>query len=290
MLGRIVGALLLISSAALLHPGANRSSEPGRTPMKKLLLAAMLALAAIIPARAESALDTAIKRGTIIIGISLANPPFGMTDANMQPAGFDVDLSNTIAHDLGVKVQFMDILPGNRVPFLQQGKVDVVVSSFSVTAERAKVVAFTNPVYMPASAVIAPKSAAISSVADMAGKSIGVTRTTTGDIALTALAPKGTNIQRYEDDASTAQALFSGQVDAIFTATATFPALMQRNPNLALKLTLPSTSPMAIGVRRDDQEMLHWVNTELGLLWMNGDLQKMQAKWFGVANQSMLSY
>src|SRR5207244_10756013 len=71
------------------------------------LIAAIAALAIVglgaTSARAQSTLDDVIKRGTLIIGVSLGTPPFGVTNANMEPDGFDVDMGKLIARDLGVK-------------------------------------------------------------------------------------------------------------------------------------------------------------------------------------------
>src|ERR1035437_6670578 len=79
-------------------------------------------------ARAQSAtggtLDAIIKRGTITVGVSLGTPPYGLTNASMEPDGYDVGMAKLIARELGVKVNIVDIVAANRIPSLTSGKVD----------------------------------------------------------------------------------------------------------------------------------------------------------------------
>jgi polar amino acid transport system substrate-binding protein len=240
-------------------------------------------------AHADSALDTVIKRGTLIVGISLGTPPFGITNGDMQPDGYDVGIARLLARDLGVKLQVQDIVGSARVPSITAGKVDIVISSFSITAERAKVIAFTNPVFIDQQVMLAPKSTTLASLADMKGKRIGVTRTSTNDIVATKLAPPGTTLQRFDDDASTDQAMLAGQIDGMVTSGGLAKVLAARTPTLETKFVV-SQAPMAIGLKIDDPVWLHWLNTALFLDWTNHDIQTLQEKWFGAANTSLPAF
>jgi polar amino acid transport system substrate-binding protein len=239
-------------------------------------------------ARAATGLETIIQRGTLIVGVSLGTPPFGITNENMEPDGYDVSLAKLLAAQMGVKVQIVDTVSANRVPSLTSGKVDLVISSFSITPERAKAIAFTDCVYVDQQVALAPKSVTLASLADLKGKRIGVTRATTNDIAVTRRAPEGTLIQRYDDDAATNQALLSGQVDGIVTSASLAAAIANRNPNLPLERKfVVSQAPMAIGLRLGEPDLLHWLNTTLFMLWTNGDIQALQQKWFGTVNTDL---
>jgi len=240
-------------------------------------------------ARAESTLDTVTKRGTLIVGISLGTPPFGITNDKMEPDGYDVGLAKLLARDLGVKLQIQDIVASARVPSITAGKVDIVISSFSITGERAKAIAFSNPVFMDQQVMLAPKDKALGSLADMKGKRIGVTRSSTNDIAVTKQAPEGTVIQRFDDDASTNQAMLAGQIDGMVTSGGLAKVLSNRTPGLETRFVV-SQAPMAIGLRRDDMEWLHWINTALFLDWTNRDIPALQEKWFGSANAALPAF
>ncbi len=136
--------------------------------------------------------------------------------------------------------------------------------------------------------LLGTEAAPISSVADLVGKHVGVTRATTNDIVLTRLAPPGVNIQRYDDDASTSQAMLAGQVDAIVAGRALSLAISGRNPAQKLKIKfVVAEAPMSIGIRRGDPELLHWLNTAIFMLWTKGDIQALQQKWFGAVNTDL---
>jgi polar amino acid transport system substrate-binding protein len=255
--------------------------------------AGIAAMALPIAAQAQAApsastIETVGKRGTLLVGVSLGTPPFGITNASMEPDGYDVNVAKLLARELGVKVEIVDIVAANRIPSLTTGKVDIVISSFSITPERAKAIAFSNAVYVDQQVAIGTKAAAIPTLADLKGKRIGVTRSTTNDIALTKRAPEGTLIQRYDDDAATNQALLAGQVVGAVTSGALAAAIKDRNPGLALETKfVVSEAPMAIGLRRGDLEWLHWLNTTLFMLWTNKELQALQQTWMGVANTEL---
>lgn len=246
---------------------------------------AALALPAAAQAAAGNTLDIVTKRGTLIVGVSLGTPPYGITNTDMEPDGYDVAVAKLLARELGVKPQIVDTVAANRIPSLTSGKVDVVISSFSITPERAKAIAFSNAIYVDQQVAVAPKPVAMAGLADMKGQRIGVTRSTTNDIVLTRRAPEGTSIQRYDDDASTNQALLAGQVQAIVSSGALAAAIKDRNAALALETKfVVSEAPMAIGLRRGDADWLHWINTCLFMLWTNRDLQTLQQRWMGAAN------
>jgi len=246
---------------------------------------AALALPAAAQAAAGNTLDTVSKRGTLIVGVSLGTPPYGITNTDMEPDGYDVAVAKLLARELGVKPQIVDTVAANRIPSLTSGKVDVVISSFSITPERAKAIAFSNAIYVDQQVAVAPKPVTMAGLADMKGQRIGVTRSTTNDIVLTRRAPEGTSIQRYDDDASTNQALLAGQVQAIVSSGALAAAIKDRNAALALETKfVVSEAPMAIGLRRGDADWLHWINTCLFMLWTNRDLQALQQRWMGAAN------
>ena len=246
---------------------------------------AALLLASAVPSMAQpvagkSDLDVIIQRGTINIGVSLGTPPYGVTNAQMEPDGYDVGVAKLVARDLGVKLNIVDTTAANRIPNLTSGKLDIVISSFSITAERAKVMAFTNTYFVDSQVFVGPKGKTIASMQDLVGKGVGVTRASTNDGAVTKTAVAGTKIQRYDDDASTSQAVLSGQVDGIVTSGALARAIEEHNPNLTTYFTVAS-APMAIGLRRGDPDLLHWLNTDLFMLQSTGDLQALEKKWMG---------
>ena len=108
--------------------------------MKRILLGvAIAALAAIGVAHSASAdaLDDIKKAGKIRIAIDLGVPPYGMTDDKMQPAGSDVETAKALAKDWGLEFELVPTTGATRIPALQTGKADLVISTLSITPDRA---------------------------------------------------------------------------------------------------------------------------------------------------------
>jgi len=171
---------------------------------------AITALLAVTSLASADALDDIKKAGKIRIAIDLGVPPYGMTDAQMQPAGLDVEAGKMLAKDWGLQFEHVPTTGASRIPSLQTGKADLVISSLSYTAERAKVIDFSLGYAVLRTVIAAPKSVAVKNLADLDGKTVATVRGTTHDTQLTKEGPKGMKLVRYEDDATEGQAFLSG--------------------------------------------------------------------------------
>ncbi|HEX7889933.1 MAG TPA: transporter substrate-binding domain-containing protein [Ramlibacter sp.] len=252
------------------------------------LAAVTLALAGTALTAAADTLKDIQSRKKVLIAIDLSVPPYGMTDANMQPQGADVDVARAMARDLGVPLEIVQVSGPNRIPFLMTNKADLVISSFSVTAERAKVVAFSAPYSVNQLVVGAAKGVAITKMDDLNGKRVAVVRGNLQDLELTKSAPKGATLVRYEDDATANTALIAGQVDAIATPATTVKTLAEKNPakNLEVKFVV-KMQPLAIGLRKNDAELMKWVNAWVEKNTANGELNKIYTKHMGIGLPDM---
>jgi polar amino acid transport system substrate-binding protein len=220
------------------------------------------------------------KKGELTVGMLVDFPPYGTTNSSNQPDGYDADVARLMAKDLGVKVNLVAVTGPNRIPFLMTNKVDLLVASLAITPERAKQVQFSTP-YAAASIVLyGDKKANIKAAADLKGKRVGVARASTQDVALTAIAPEGTEIRRFDDDASAMQALMSGQVDAIGCSTTVAAQIDKRAPaNSFENKFLLRQQVMAVAMRPGQAELLTIVNDFVARNTANGELNKLYRKW-----------
>ena len=251
-------------------------------PILGAALAAAFALLSFgLPAQADT-LDDIKKAKKVRIAIDLAIPPFGMTDDKMQPTGSDVDLARLLAKDLGVELEIVTTTGPTRIPLLQTNKADLVISTLSVTPDRAKVIDFSLPYADHLSVVAALKPLPIKQLSDLDGKKVAVVRGTTQDSDLTQKA-KGAQLVRYEDDATMALAVASGQVDILATARSLLPAINKKNPARAVeaKITL-QTFHLAVGLRKDEPALLAWVNGWIKANHKNGKLGAIYKSYHGV--------
>lgn len=230
------------------------------------------------PVHAQTVADIK-KKGTLNVGMLIDFPPYGTTNAQAQPDGYDADVARLLAHDMGVKVNLVPVTGPNRIPYLLSGKVDVLVASLAITPERAKQVQFSKP-YAAATIVLLGKTGtAIKSAADLKGLRVSVARASTQDMAVTKTAPVGTEIRRFEDDASAMQALLTGQVDAIGCSVTVANAIRQRAPGqFEPKFNLLQQA-MGIAMRPSQPELLAAVNDFVTRNTSNGELNKLYRKW-----------
>lgn len=235
----------------------------------------------VLPAQAQT-LDAIQKRGKLLVAVDLGFPPWGSTNEKREPDGADVESARLLAKDLGVELEVVPVTAPNRIPVLLTNKADITMSSFSITAERAKSIAFSNPYGVTSGVLVAAKSVPMKSLADLAGKKIGIPRGTTQDGQLTAEAPKEAQLVRFDNDATSIAALLAGQVDAIATGGALGNKLAKDYPDRQFenKFTISETY-YAIGMRRGDPDLRLWLNTWIMLNLKNGNLGKIYQKWIG---------
>lgn len=245
---------------------------------RALLLAALSTT--VLGAQADT-LDDIRAAKKIRISIDLAVPPSGMTDANMKPTGSDYDVAVLLAKDLGVALEVVPTVGATRIPNLQTGKADLIISTLAWTPERAKVIDYSVPYAPQISLVGGVKGINVKSMADLAGKSVAVNRSTTQDTDLTQNA-KGATVVRYDDDAGVITAVVTGQADLVGTSNALFQTMMQKAPhrNLEQKFVL-RVNDLGIGVRKGDTRLLAWVNDWVKANHANGKLNEIFKKYHG---------
>ena len=233
-------------------------------------------------ARAQAALDEAMAKKLITIAIPTDVPPYGFVGTDLKPQGLDIDMANLIAAKLGVKVELVPVTSANRIPYLQTKKADLVISTLGKNPEREKVIDFTAAYSPFFQAVFAAKGVAIKGAADLAGKSVGVTRGAIEDMELTKLAPASADIKRFEDNNATVSAFVSGQVQAIATGASVAGNMMARNPQLGTEYKFVlKDSPNFIGLNKGEDKLRLKVNEIIAAAKASGELDKMATKWLG---------
>lgn len=243
--------------------------------------ALVLAVAATGFAAQADTLDSIRAAKKIRISVDLAVPPSGMTDSNMKPTGSDYDVAVLLAKDLGVALEVVPTVGATRIPNLQTGKADIIISTLAWTADRAKVIDYSVPYAPQISLVGGIKGIQVKSMADLAGKSVAVNRSTTQDSDITQNA-KGATVVRYDDDAGVITAVVTGQADLVGTSNALFQTMMQKAPTRQLEPKfILRTNDLGIGVRKDDTRMLAWVNDWVRANHKNGKLGEIFKKYHG---------
>lgn len=245
--------------------------------MAALAIGTAMAMATALPAAAD--LKEIKEKGTIRIAVAMGIPQYSYIDGNMKPAGSDVETAQKLADDLGVKLELVEITNAARVPTLQTGKADLVVSALGITEERKKAIDFSVPYATLAIVVAGPKDVEIKDYAGLDGKRIGVTRATTNDQDLTANA-KGAEILRFEDDATLITSVVSGQIDIISSQSAVIGGINERRSAgpIELKFVQKETN-LGVGVQQGNPELLAWTNDWVKTNFDNGSLREIFTKF-----------
>lgn len=246
------------------------------------LAATVLAAAAFAPlhAQAQNALDEVMAKKSITIAVPTDFPPYGFVGVDLKPQGLDVDMANLIGAKLGVKVELVPVTSANRIPYLQTKKAHLVISTLGKNPEREKVIDFTAAYSPFFQGVFAPKSLNVKTFADLAGKTVGVTRGAIEDMELGKLAPPQTDVKRFEDNNATVSAFVSGQVQAIATGVSVANNMMQRNPQLGAEFKLLiKDSPNFIGVAKGEDALRQRVNAIIAAAKTSGEIDALSRKW-----------
>ena len=239
-------------------------------------------LAAWAPGAAAQTTDEIKKKGTLTVGLLVDFPPYGTVDASNHPDGYDADVAKLLAKDLGVKLNLVPVTGPNRIPFLLTNKVDLLVASLAVTPERAKQVQFSRPYSAATIVLYGAKKTSIKAPADLKGLRVAVARASTQDTALTAIAPEGTEIRRFDDDASAMQALLSGQVDAIGCSTTVAAQIAKRAGDAYENKLVLKQQFMAVAMRQGQADLLKTMDAFVVKNTANGELNKLYHKWLQV--------
>jgi polar amino acid transport system substrate-binding protein len=229
-------------------------------------------------------LDDIMKAGKINIATDVAVPPAGMVDAQLHPIGSDVETAQLLAHDWGLQLTFVPTTGPTRIPNVLTGKADIIISTLSVTPDRAKVIDFSRPYTTLQSVVGGPANVKVDSIAGLKGMTVAVTRGTTQDTKLTALAAaNGFNVQRYDDDATAVTAAATGQATLYATSVALVDAVAQKNASLgfAPKFVLDNFD-IAIGIKKGEPRLLAKLNEWILANLQNGKLNDIYKKYYHV--------
>lgn len=231
------------------------------TPTALRRVGAGLALLCAITApaaHADATLDKIKQRGKLVVGVILSGPPFGTIDPTTQRhVGYNVRLAEGVAKGLGVTVETVQVQPSNRVQFLQQGKVDILVANMQWTQERSEILSFVpTPFEEVGGAAIAKKGTGIKAWDDLRGKPVCVSQ---GSNFTKPLADQhGAHIKAFRGQPESLLALRGGNCTAAVHVSPTLRELVVENPDWKdYEIVSPSDlipSPSVIWLRKGEND------------------------------------
>jgi polar amino acid transport system substrate-binding protein len=243
-----------------------------------VIVALAIHLAAAGSARTDE-LDDIAKAGVLKVGIFEDFPPFSSAGPDMKSQGYDIDVVNILAKALNVKPEFVGITGQNRIPFLTEHKVNLLLS-VGKSAEREKIIDFTDayaPYYI---AVLGPKSVAVAGPPDLKGKSIAVNRGTLEDTSLTEVAPPDADIKRFSDYNGVISAFLSGQVQLMVVGNDVGASILAKHPAIEPEQKFKlMNSPDHIALNKEQPRLKQKVNEVIAQIKKDGSLNDISKKW-----------
>ena len=201
--------------------------------------------------------------GKVIIGVFSDKAPFGYVDEYGKYQGYDVYFAERIGQDLGVAVEYISTDPASRVEYAATGKVDIILANFTVTEERAQQVDFALPYMKVMLGVVSPESKLITSVDQLAGKTLIVVKGTTAETYFEKNHPE-VKLQKYDEYADAYNALIDGRGDAFSTDNTEVLAWALVNPGFAVGIdALGNMDTIAPAVQKGNTSLLEWLNNEI---------------------------
>jgi polar amino acid transport system substrate-binding protein len=230
-----------------------------RAPLRVFFAAAAALLIFVGPAGAT---DMAQSSKPLVVGMELAYPPFEMTDPQGKPSGISVDLARDLAQVLGRPAVIENIAWDGLIPALKTGKVDLVISSMTATAERAKSIDFSDPYIATGLCLLLKKDSVAQGIADLnqPGVKIAVKKGTTGHLYATANL-KNADILVLDKESAAVLEVSQGKADAfIYDQMSTYQN-WQRNKETTRALLDPfQKESWAVGLRKGNDELRDKVN------------------------------
>lgn len=241
------------------------------------------ATAAAPAASADTSLAAIKARGKLVVGVKYDVPTFGFLNPETNELeGFDVEMGKAVAKRIfgdETKVEFKEAVSKNRIPYLDEGVVDVVFSTMTANEERAQQIDFSDCYYVAGQSLLVPVDSDIAGIEGLSGKSVGTVKGSTSEKNITEKAPEA-KIELFDTYSEAVQAMQSGRVDAVTTDDIILYGFANKNPDRFKVVGGQFTQePYAAGVKKGNTELLNEVNAAIREVKESGAWAKAYTDW-----------
>lgn len=221
-------------------------------------------------------------RGKIVMGVKYDVPTFGyLNPRNNQLEGFDVDLGKAIAREvLGseAKAEFTQAKSADRIPFLNAGQVDLILSTMTANEERAQQIDFTDTYYVAGQSLLVKKDSNVTGIRDLGGKTVCSVSGSTSEKNIREKAPQA-QVVLFGTYSECLPAIDSGRADAVTTDDIILLGFVKEAPDRYKVVGGQFTiEPYAGGVAKGNAEFLTAVNDAIKKIKASGEWKKIYEK------------
>ena len=217
-----------------------------------------------------------------VVGANIGNVPWQFQDASGKFVGFEIDLVNEVAKRAGKTVQIENIPFNGLFPAVQSGRIQIAISSITITPKRLESLAFAQPYYDSDQSLSVLKSAKIDKLEDLAGKTVGVDTASTGDIYTTENTTKLkiAKISRYEGLQPAMLDLAAGRIDGYISDIPAVEYYIKDKPQYRVVARIPTNERYSFMFAKNFAEAGK-INDVLTTLKKEGFIAATHKKWFG---------
>ena len=222
-----------------------------------------------------------VEEGKLTTCTHLPYKPFQFSEGN-ETVGFDVDIVDAIAEDLGVEQEIVDtpfegISSGEDLNTL---KCDIAAAGMTITEKREEVLDFSDPYFEATQALLVPAASDVDALEDLAGRKLGVQLSTTGEVYAQENAPADTELVQFEDLALLTTAVKTGQVDAAINDNGVLYDFVAENDDVKVSTEFDTGEQYGLAVKTGNTALLDQVNETLQRIQEDGTYDEIYAKWF----------
>lgn len=231
-----------------------------------------------------------LDRGKLVVGVKADYKPWGFRDSSGKLVGMEIDMAQDVADALGVKLELVPVQSSNRMQFLQQGKIDLMIATMSDKANRRKVVGVPDPNYYTSGTNVLAKKGVVSSWADLKGKPVCGKQ---GAFYNKQVSQKyGAKIVAFVGNAEAKQALRDGKCVAwVYDDSSIMADLASgQYDDYEMPMMTEDDTPWGIAVPLDEKGSI-WGNFMSGMIYnwhRSGRLIELENKW-GIQATSYLT-
>jgi len=230
-----------------------------------------------------SVLDRVTETGTVRIGVRNDNPPMSFIDDSGEWIGFDLELAEAMAAELGAELELVPVDGTTRISFLESGQVDMSIASMNHTRSRDEAIDFSITYFWDNQSFLV-RTGTYSSIDELFGQTVAANAgSSVIDSWNSYVADAGgtaSEIVEFDDKLTAMETLRNGGVEGYSEDNITLLALAAGDPDLTLLPGGHNPVQFGIGVAENDSEWRDSVNLALQEVWKSGDYQQMYDKWF----------
>jgi len=219
--------------------------------------------------------------GKVVIGVKYDVPPFGFQNPETgEVEGFDVDLGKIIASELGVEAEFEEAISDNRIPFLQDGTVDLILSTMTITTDRDTEIDYSRPYFIAHGRILAPKGSDIKGIDDLNGKRVCTALGSTYESTIKEQAPDA-DLELVDSYSECTELLQNESIDAISTDDVILTGMIIQDKSLELVGDQLTVEPYGVGIAQGDKELKAFVDGVVDEFLQGGEFDRLYEKWVG---------